>query len=684
MLESPQKPARPLFGAARAPPSLSVNLENVNLPNVAGIRLRAASPALSPATDAVSLQSNFSFDQGAVAVGPDQASVLENELEMLMNDEGGILGTTGPLESQIQISKLVDSTIDKGVENAKQIADVDDSSTDSRMSQLKRKKRIFVLSEAGKPIYSLFGIDSDVVNYTSVIQTLISSFEASDLNPEQDSSEDELRSFKAGSTTFLVMNKKPVFLVAISGFEFESVPDLKGQLYIVYNYILSILSRKQLVKFYENKANFDLTNVLNSSDFALLERVLLSRILNPVFFLNGVESFYLSHGAKMKINNIIEKRRTKDMLYGILTDLNGKVVTIMKPKRHYLHTTDLQILLSLVKGKASKETRAAESEKKIVINRKIVKEAEKNEGLFEFSNFDESEVVFSHEEELWFPICLPEFNPNGFLYCFVNYIDVGNIEVTKDKKVILEKEPDKSLEQNKLIFIVLSPDRNSFFEIRNTSKKMILEIILTQNSQVWTKLIRAFKFNYKLNYLNFLREFNQRHPSMNIIKDNNFFHFIFKSRKNSQVFVPSLNSVIASCIKLLSFQDLIGLYKELAGDLIQPHHRSVTGSQSRSYTPFNGLSNTFNGFFSGATPETKKPEAEPASSKSNLVYLKWRINEVEISGVGYSNSNYEIYVLLKDPDQEFGNKKVIVENVKVIINWIFKNFGRLFIEGVTF
>lgn len=70
-----------------------------------------------------------------------------------------------------------------------------------------RKKHFFILSSAGKPVYSRYGDESVVSGYMGVIQAIISFFQDGD---------DMLKSFSAGKHRFAVVAEGPLYLVAIS------------------------------------------------------------------------------------------------------------------------------------------------------------------------------------------------------------------------------------------------------------------------------------------------------------------------------------------------------------------------------------------------------------------------------------------------------------------------------------
>lgn len=85
---------------------------------------------------------------------------------------------------------------------------------------LERKKHVFVLSLAGKPIYSRYGNEDKLAWLFGVMQTLVSFVQAGD---------DTIKSIHSGDTLFVFLIKKPLILVAVSKTN-ESVGQLTAQL----------------------------------------------------------------------------------------------------------------------------------------------------------------------------------------------------------------------------------------------------------------------------------------------------------------------------------------------------------------------------------------------------------------------------------------------------------------------
>lgn len=106
----------------------------------------------------------------------------------------------------------------------------------------------------------------------------------------------------------------------------------------------------------------------------------------------------------------------KDLLY-VLLIAGGHIVTVLRPRKHSIHPSDLHLLLNTIASSSALRT-----------------------------------------TETWLPICFPKFNPSGFVHAYISYVleDVGLVFVSADreafedlrvwKDMVLEKlEQDKTL-----------------------------------------------------------------------------------------------------------------------------------------------------------------------------------------------------------------------------------------------
>lgn len=90
----------------------------------------------------------------------------------------------------------------------------------------------------------------------------------------------------------------------------------------------------------------------------------------------------------------------QDILY-VLLIARGRVITLVRPKKHSVHPSDLHILLNTVHAPAVFDAPAS-----------------------------------------WLPVCLPKFNPNGFLHVYVSFLRQG--DVSDQEEEVKSPETPKS------------------------------------------------------------------------------------------------------------------------------------------------------------------------------------------------------------------------------------------------
>ncbi|XP_012276007.1 vacuolar fusion protein MON1 homolog A [Orussus abietinus] len=236
---------------------------------------------------------------------------------------------------------------------------------------LSQKKHIFVLSQAGKPIYSRHSSEDKLVTVMGVMQALVSFVQSGD---------DMIRSVHAGDTNFVFLVKGPLILVAISK-TLESVQQLIMQLTYVYNQILSVLTQSRLTSVYEQRRNYDLRRLLSGSE-RLIDHLLNFMDREPAFFLGAIKCLPLVPAMRDNIAQIIIQTcgKIKNLVFAILL-ANNQLVTLVRMKKYSIHPTDLHLIQNLV---------------------------------------DSSESFKSAES--WTPICLPKFDANGYMHGHVSYL----------------------------------------------------------------------------------------------------------------------------------------------------------------------------------------------------------------------------------------------------------------------
>ncbi|ELU44932.1 Mon1 domain-containing protein [Rhizoctonia solani AG-1 IA] len=144
-----------------------------------------------------------------------------------------------------------------------------------------------------------------------------------------------------------------------------------------------------------------------------------------------------------------------------------KVITLVRPRKHSIHPSDLHLLLNTLSAPALRSSASAS----------------------------------------WLPICLPKFNPQGFLYCYVSFLDVG-----QDTQDVADEAP--------IGLAFVTPDRDGFEKIRNLASGA--ETALSKANAPSLLLQAARASPYPVSELGI----------------NGLLHFLYKSRTLVQVTHP--------------------------------------------------------------------------------------------------------------------------------------------------
>ncbi|THV03869.1 DUF254-domain-containing protein [Dendrothele bispora CBS 962.96] len=236
-------------------------------------------------------------------------------------------------------------------------------------------REYFILTDAGKPVFTSRSGNDDSDDMTSTIgimQALISVFIDDG---------DKLRCINAGKTRMTFLQRTPLYYVCVSSWgEPESVT--RSHLEYLHLQVLSIVTAAQLRKIFERRTNFDLRRLLNGAE------TFLTAMIGRLEFDLAMSSSSLHC---MKLDPVLRKRaaealvptsKMKDILYMILI-ARSQVITLIRPKKHSIHPADLHILLNTMQTPSIAKSQAAAQ---------------------------------------WIPVCLPKFNPSGFVNAYISHL----------------------------------------------------------------------------------------------------------------------------------------------------------------------------------------------------------------------------------------------------------------------
>jgi hypothetical protein len=250
------------------------------------------------------------------------------------------------------------------------------------------------------------------------VQTIISFYQ---------STNDVLRGFTAGDVRFVVMSKGPLNLVAITRLP-ESDSQLRTQLEALYMQILSTLTLPSMERMFAARANYDLRRPLQGTE------TLLSALADGFTrgssstLLSALECLKLRKSHRATINNTLLKTRSDNLLYGLIV-ASGKLVSVVRPKKHSLHPGDLHLIFNM---------------------------------LFEAGS------VKAGGGENWIPLCLPGFNNTGYLYMYVSFLNLEHpTEQMQERPSTSEGAPDE------VAILLISAEKESFFELRSMRDDLV-------------------------------------------------------------------------------------------------------------------------------------------------------------------------------------------------------------------
>lgn len=372
-------------------------------------------------------------------------------------------------------------------------------------------KHYLILTSAGKPVWSRHGDQNLINGYIGIIQTIISFYQGA---------KDPLLGFTAGHTRFVVLTKGPLYFVAISRLG-ESDTQLRAQLEALYMQILSTLTLPNLTHLFTNRPNTDLRRPLEGTEILLSSLADTFTKGSASTLLSALECLKIRKSQRHVINNTLLKARSDKLLYGLIV-AGGRLVSVVRPKRHSLHPGDLQLIFNM---------------------------------LFEAGS------VKAGGGENWIPLCLPGFNNRGYLYMYVSFLSAleSNDGLEEEERPSTARSTSK---EDEIAVLLISAEKESFFELQKMRDEVVNQLEKNGSMEIIKTAVR------------------QGRPSTTeIMPGTQLRHFLYKSRANVQFTMPSFTPHFNT---LLARRRLMTLYSNLHASTHAKHsHIKVLHCVSR-------------------------------------------------------------------------------------------------------
>ncbi|GMS95403.1 hypothetical protein PENTCL1PPCAC_17578 [Pristionchus entomophagus] len=230
--------------------------------------------------------------------------------------------------------------------------------------------QLFVLSQYGRPIFVSSGQEDKLCTLFALIGIFVSRVKEWG---------DTLESFSAGDVHVHFLHKAPLILGVVS----KRPEWLASQLEVLFDQIVSTLSKTQLDSVYEKKGdNYDLRRLLRGTDRCMMNCVTTWRS-DPALYLSAIRIFPLTASDREALSSLMASAIGSAKLEGVIFGLvlaHRQLVSLVRFNKYLIHQKDVHILINLISN---------------------------NQSL--------------RNGETWTPICLPKFNDTGFLHAHISY-----------------------------------------------------------------------------------------------------------------------------------------------------------------------------------------------------------------------------------------------------------------------
>eukprot|EP01105_Mastigella_eilhardi_P015264 TRINITY_DN3476_c0_g1_i1.p1 TRINITY_DN3476_c0_g1~~TRINITY_DN3476_c0_g1_i1.p1 ORF type:complete len:661 (+),score=157.78 TRINITY_DN3476_c0_g1_i1:264-1985(+) len=230
------------------------------------------------------------------------------------------------------------------------------------------RKHVFIVSDAGKPIYSRYGDELRLAPFFASLSAMWSYVE--DMG-------DTLRYFTAGDRHFVFYRRGPIIYVTISCTG-EPVHQLVRLLKYVNYQIVAILTFTGINKLFTKRPDCDLRRLLTDRH-RHLDRLVHELNINPSLMLHAVHPLRLPAHLRTAISQALLAARDPELYIAFLSR-GFQVIHYASPKKLRLDPTDFHVTINYVNSNSFKAS------------------------------------------EVWFPLCLPKYNDGGCLYAYAKYV----------------------------------------------------------------------------------------------------------------------------------------------------------------------------------------------------------------------------------------------------------------------
>ena len=202
-------------------------------------------------------------------------------------------------------------------------------------------RHFFVISFAGKPIYSRHGDESRLATLLPFVSAIIMKFE---------DQKDDIECIVAGKYRFVFCKRDPLYLLAVSD-RHDPTGLLAQQMDYLYEQIVSLVTSTHIEHLRQNP-KADISRHITGAEHVVKELVD-TMDESPCFLLDAWNCLPMDPAIRKEVTQTIQAQRSiaPDIKYGLMM-AQKQVVTFVEPKREPLDPADLLLLINFVSANA--------------------------------------------------------------------------------------------------------------------------------------------------------------------------------------------------------------------------------------------------------------------------------------------------------------------------------------------
>ena len=311
-----------------------------------------------------------------------------------------------------------------------------------------RRKHVFVLSSAGKPIFTRYGDESDFSELFGILQVLISMAQTSSI---RGSAHDALRRVTCGpgfAMHFFIQEE--LYFVMVTRTE-ESPRSCVRQLKMLYHQLQSVLPTINTVL--KKNPGYDIRRIFSDRDAAVMRQLIKRQSTEPAYLFRAQQAAAMPQDARKELSKILLRTYSgnEDHLFSFITFKSKILANVSLEKQDKLHIEDLLLLLNFV-----------------------------------------ASLCNSQAGEIWAPFCMPRFNDSGYLWCYVMSLSEGS---RLEKGLEVDTSPTSLYARSEgILLIQLATSQEAFPTLSETSHEVCRALGLTRIESLEKSVERDSEF----------------------------------------------------------------------------------------------------------------------------------------------------------------------------------------------